>query len=665
MATAVRTAGQAGSSPGQGDVRAPGADDEGEWEGESDRDCEEETRLEKATEEEVEEPERTDPAPPGGETGGAVAPAVDHPIVLVEDGEALGRALADLAAYRGPLAVDTETTGLDPLEDTLLLVGLGRPNLTYLVDTRAVDARALGPLLADGRTFLFQNAKFDLQFLYQATGVMPPVGGDTLLAAQLLRAGALRLPMNLAALALRHLALRLPKEEQRRFVGHRGPFRREQLAYAARDVQVLFPLHLRLEADVEAAGLRLAYRLERAATPAVARMELTGCLIDRPRWERVIEETAARTKTLGADLADKLAPDAQRTLWGENGFNLNSNQQVLAALKERGIELRNTEMLTLKMTNHELTDGLMAYRDQFQVVKAFGESFLKRIHPRTGRIHADFRQMGTETGRFSCTNPNMQQIPAEGELRSCVVAPPGRALVIADYSQIELRILAHLSQDPRFLEAFRSGEDLHRSTAATMFGKELATVTDRERKAAKTINFGLVYGQGPGALGRTLKIPEEEAKSLVGSYFASYPGIARWLREAAREGMATGETRTPVIRRRRLLTMPGAGLRDYDPRANPEHRQQVGRAERQAKNTPIQSCSGDMMKIAMVGAHRRLPGSARIIMTVHDELVVEVDLEEAAATLATLEVEMRAAGEYLIPSVPVAVSGGISGHWEK
>jgi DNA polymerase-1 len=279
------------------------------------------------------------------------------------------------------------------------------------------------------------------------------------------------------------------------------------------------------------------------------------------------------------------------------------------------------------------------------------------VHPRTGRIHPDFNQIGADTGRFSCTNPNIQQIPATSDFRQCFIPAPGYKLVTCDYSQAELRILAQLSQDPAFVEAFQSGGDLHRLTASQMFQVPPDLVDKKQRSAAKVINFGLAYGRGPAALGVQLGVSTEEAKSLIDQYFKAYAGIQRWLDHAGKEAVRKGYSITLLGRKRYY-----APLDTHDP----DYNKKRASIERQGKNSPIQGANADMTKLALIGLHEALQGyDARVVNTVHDEIVVEAKEDQAEAVCTIVEHEMVKAGQQLLTLVPVVADAKIADFWSK
>ena len=265
--------------------------------------------------------------------------------------------------------------------------------------------------------------------------------------------------------------------------------------------------------------------------------------------------------------------------------------------------------------------------------------------------------MGADTGRFSCTNPNIQQIPATSDFRSCFIAAPGYKLITCDYSQAELRILAQLSEDPAFVEAFQSGGDLHQLTASQMYQVPPDQVTKKQRGAAKVINFGLAYGRGPAALGVQLEVSTEDAKGLIDQYFKAYSGIQRWLDRAGREAVRKGYSATMLGRKRYYPPLD---------RDDIEFNKKRSGIERQGKNSPIQGSNADMTKFALIGINEALQDyDARIVNTVHDEIVVEAREDQAEVVCKIVEQEMVKAGERIINLVPIVADAKIADYWSK
>ena len=296
---------------------------------------------------------------------------------------------------------------------------------------------------------------------------------------------------------------------------------------------------------------------------------------------------------------------------------------------------------------------LLEYRTVAKAMSSFGENILEFIEPATGRIHADFRQIGAPTGRFSCSSPNLQQIPHEEVYRRCFTAPEGRSLVIADYSQIELRILADISDDTNFIEAFASGQDFHSATAAQVFGIKAEDVTPDQRSFAKRLNFGVVYGLGASRFAMMTGLTQRQAEDTLRRYFATYPKMDEWLRMQSKNVLTERSARTRSGRLARMSYIEN-------------DRASIGAAQRYAKNMPIQGTSADILKRALRLLHDDIrETSALLVNIVHDEIVVECDAAEAEQTANKLESAMLRAGEQFVKKVPIKVDVHTANEWCK
>jgi DNA polymerase-1 len=567
--------------------------------------------------------------------GGEVAPAYR----LVTEPADLDRVVAELAGAQ-VLGLDCETTGLDPHADRLRLIQLQPPGgPVYVIDCFAVDPRALGPVLQGARLLIGHNLKFDLRFL-MAAGLPIPEGArlfDTMLAAQLLDGTAA--PPGLKELAARFLSLKLEKELQK--ADWSGTLSPAMLEYAARDAAILPPLYEALAQELEAAGLGQAAELESRALPAVAWLEHTGAPFDVEGWR------AACDRALAAKLeaVEKLKALADRLGFGPE-INWDSPQQVLKLLRAAGVAVEDTrEEALARHRDRPPVEALLAYREAARRCGTYGQDWLRYVHRVTGRIHADWRQIGAASGRMACRDPNLQNIPRDPQYRACFRPGPGRVLVKADYSQIELRIAAELSGDRRLLEAFSRREDLHVLTAALVLGKSPGAVTGEDRRLAKAINFGLLYGMGPRAFAEHAQaaygvgLTEAEAARLRERFFQAYPELRAWHRRARGDGPV--EVRTASGRRR------------------------VVNSFTERLNTPVQGTGADGLKLALAllwETRDRCPGAAPVL-AVHDELVVEADAGEAEAARDWLVGCMRRGMEAFLKKVPVEVEAVICRDW--
>lgn len=563
---------------------------------------------------------------------------------------AVAEALKDAEA----IGLDTETTGLNPRDGRMRLLQLATPDDTFVIDVfEAEDLSPLKGIFEDGPAKVLHNAKFDYAFLWDQHGISPSPIFDTMLAAQLLDGGDQQgKSYSLESVAERYLDEEVDKSARRDDWSRKLSGR--QIEYAARDAEILLPLREKLAEQLAEEKLGTVSKIEFGAVGTIAEMELAGIKLDVEKWKE-LEKTVRKRRDRAAEHLESYFPEPDGVLPLEGlgpRLNLNSPQQITDAFRSLGIELPDTKVWTLLKVDHPAAKALLEYRELQKKLGTYLETYPNFIHPKTGRIHASFLQCRVPTGRLACTNPNVQQIPHEDEFRSCFVAEDDHTLVIADYSQIELRILAEVSEDPVFVEAFQNGEDLHRVTAASMYGVPLEEVTKDQRSAAKRINFGLMYGRGAKSLSAQLGTDEERGRQLIDEYFANYPKVQRFLQETA--GRAT-KTRT-------LRTLAGR-VRKFGKSAVSDDR---GALRREAMNYPIQGSSADIAKLALIYVRKELKDlDARLINSIHDEFVIECGEEIAEEVSGRTKTAMTRAGEVLLKKVPVEVEVGVSHEWRK
>jgi DNA polymerase I-like protein with 3'-5' exonuclease and polymerase domains len=556
---------------------------------------------------------------------------VDLQVVLAALGE------ADM------VAIDTETTGLNPHRDRLRLLSLALPTVdggtfVYLVDSFAVDPAPLLERLAE-HPLIIHNAAFDLAFLFRLGFAPAQPVHCTMLMAQLLTNEHLE-KVSLQECCRRYLGRKVDKSEQRS--DWSGELTEGQLAYAALDAEVLVPLFRLLTEQIREAGLERAAAIEACCVPAMAWLQHNGVAVDREAWQALAEQSRQQAGRLRREL-DELAPPRDGEFVAS--WNWDSNADVKKLLIQLGFAVENAADQTLAGIDHPLAAKLRAYRAAQKLATSYGLSCLAAVGP-DGRIHANWKQLGAPaSGRMSCSAPNLQQLPQD-EYRRCVVAPPGRVLVKADYSQIELRIAAVISKDKALLEAYRRGDDLHTRTAQHVLGVE--QVSKNDRKLAKALNFGLLYGMGAPRFRETTKadygldLTEEQAKDYRAAFFRAYPGLRSWHRAAGRNKDQPIETRT-LAGRRRLNVVPFT----------------------QRLNTPVQGTGADGLKTALALLWERrgeVPGSFPVL-AVHDEIVVECDEDQADAVAVWLQQAMIDAMAPLIDPVPVGVEVQAARTW--
>jgi DNA polymerase I len=578
---------------------------------------------------------------------------------LVTEAHELPRAAEALIA-EPVIGLDSETTGLDPHTSKPRLIQLATPGTSFIIDLFRVPAGALTPILdclaAPRPIKVLHNAKFDAKFLLRHYGIRLNAIFDTYLASVLISAGNETDRHGLEPVANRYLNLQIDKEPQL------SDWSRElseyQLEYAARDAAVLLPLRERLLSKLDEMDLLLAAELEFGCVLSIAALELAGIYLDVDRWRELIKRNQIEHDNIAESLQEELGMGAaQMGLFGGTAerINLDSPAQVKDALARLGIEVEDTREWTLQKLsrNHPVLQKLLRHRSLSKNLSSYGEGVLDYINPATGRIHADFRQIGTPTGRITTSSPSLQQIPHTTEYRSCFRAPHGRKLIVADYSQVEMRILADFSADEALLAAFDSGADLHRITASEMFGIPIEEVTPRQRESAKGLNYGLVYGMGAEGLASRIETSVNEAQDLIDRYFKAYSGVARWLADAAERAVRQGSSRT-------------ASGRVWIYRLDPEDRQQFNALKRVGKNAPIQGTASDIFKRAMTLLDEALlKRDAQIVNSIHDELVVECGESIAEEVKEIVIRKMIEGAKEFLPRVAVTVEAMISDAWLK
>lgn len=582
---------------------------------------------------------------------------IERPYAVIETGAALDTALVEVRRH-GVLGVDSETVGGDPYRSRVRLIQIATPRETFVIDLFRVGAFThpqLRSLFSSPLPLkVFHNGKFDAKMLLRHFNLEVRGLVDTMLASQVLEAGLYGIRHSLAATAERHLGVALDKTLQSSDWSRQ--LSTDQYKYAATDAAVMIPLWEQLEAKLVRLSLAEVAELEFQCAQPVAAMELAGMPIDATRWRALVADLERAHEVLSAELRRELAAGIpQLTLFGEPEINLDSPAQVIDALANMGIRVEGTRSWQLQplAKQHPAIAKLLEYRTVQKALTSYGLALLDHIHPVTGRLHADFRQIGATGGRMSCSDPNLQQIPNTPEYRSCFRAPESRKLITADYSQIELRILADWSQDTALVKALMSGEDLHRVTASRMLGVPLDQVSKDHRAAAKQLNYGIIYGLGPQGLASRIECSVEEADELIRRYFALYRDASEWLRDAADRAVTDRESRT---RSGRLIRF------EFDP----ADRTQVAATARVGKNAPIQGSSADIIKRALALLYDALkPIDARVINCVHDEIVVEVGDANADECVAVVEREMSAAAREFIRSVPVTVDVSVGDAWMK
>ena len=563
------------------------------------------------------------------------------------------------------LFMDTETTGLDPLSSELCLIQIKAGEKVFIIDVGKIGAghengfhySGLEMLLEDKEILkVFQNAVFDLKVLKHQ--LFPKIRFrnifDTFLAEKVLTAGT-KAGCSLQAIAKRYLNIEMSKEEQTSFkVGQ--DLSEEQLKYAVNDVDVLPGIFEKQKLELFKAALIPTARLEFSIIPAVVEIELQGILLDTEKLAKLkvqLEKDRSELHKSLSEMAEQHRVPTEGCLF-ENAkeVNFNSPKQVKAILSKMGHNVKSTGIGTLEKLDSDFAKAMIKYRKASKLLSSFVEPLPEHINQETGRIHAQFPQMGADTGRFTCKKPNLQQIPKEQEWRDLFRARPGHKILTADYSQIELRIMAEFSQDKAFLDAYRKGIDLHTRTAADVFQVPLDEVSNDQRSAAKAINFGLCYGQASKGLSDKLNISEDKAQEFIKAYFKAYPVVKNTLDRLGMKAVKEGHSQT-VLGRKRYFTKPDSFGQEKA-------------IERQGRNTPIQSTCGDILKKAIYYIQNQIWNMpAWIINLVHDEVVIEFREDGEEIMRAVAEECMVKAGRDFLKLVPVEVDITVDTVWRK
>ena len=574
-------------------------------------------------------------------------------------------------------AFDTETTSLDYMVAEVVGVSFAvEPGAAAYVplahdypgapDQLSRDAvlEALKPLLEDAETAkVGQHLKYDANVLANHGITLRGIHDDTMLESYILDAAGSR--HDLDTLALKYLGQRTIHFEDiagkgaKQLTFNQVPI--EQAApYAAEDAEVTLRLHQMLSEKLnQAPSLSTLYReLEMPLVPVLSRIERNGALVCR-------DTLAAHSQELGERI---LSLEAKAHDLAGGPFNLGSpkqlgeilfNQLELPVLRKtpKGAPSTAEDVLAELALDYPLPAVLMEYRGLSKLKSTYTDKLPEMIDARTGRVHTSYHQAVTATGRLSSSDPNLQNIPIRTEegrrIRQAFIAAPGCKIVAADYSQIELRIMAHLSQDEGLLKAFANELDVHSATAAEVFGVEIGEVSGDQRRKAKAINFGLIYGMSAFGLAKQLGLGRNEAQEYIDLYFARYPGVADYMARTRELAHDTGYVET--LKGRRL----------YLPEINAKNRQRQQAAERTAINAPMQGTAADMIKMAMLAVDGWLTGStidARMIMQVHDELVFEV---EAGAVDELCETVGKLMSEVGLLDVPLLVEAGTGDNWDE
>lgn len=576
------------------------------------------------------------------------------------------------------LSVDTETTSKNPMEASLVGISLcfDKKSSYYIpLAHRYIGApRQLGtkevlsllsPVLSDPKVKkVGQNIKYDYIVLKKYGIEISPIAFDTMVASYVINPS--RRTHNLDTISMGYLGHRTISYKDVAGSG-KGQLTFDMVdidtasRYAAEDSFIVFNLMPILEEKlIELSTDKLFYDIEVPLTVILANMEIRGVKVD----EKLLSVLSGEFRSKISDLEKRITD-----LAGEM-FNINSTQQLAKVLFEKmGLPVikktktgysTDNDVLTTLSSEHPIAADVLEYRSLAKLKSTYVDSLPKLINKNTGRIHTSYNQTVTATGRLSSSGPNLQNIPIrtpEGRrIREAFVPEEGHIFISSDYSQIELRLLAHFSKDPALREAFAGGEDIHQSTASLIFGVEPGDVTPEMRRKAKTINFGIIYGISAHGLSQQLGILHSEAQKFIDSYFEKFSGVKKYFQDVMKKAEADGFVTTIMDRRR------------YLPELKSTDRNIKSFAQRMAINTPVQGSAADIIKIAMINLSRRLGAEglkARMILQVHDELVIEAPEDEAERVKQATVEEMEGVKGVMALSVPIDVDVNTGKNWSE
>ena len=595
------------------------------------------------------------------------AQTTPHEYTLVETAAQLREVVAAVGRYP-EFCFDTETTGFDIFNDRIVGLSLAvEPFKAWYVPFLEKDtpeyAEIVRPLFEDEKIAkIGQNIKFDLMVLRRLGITIRGRMYDTMILHYLLDPESRH---NMNALAEKYLNYKPIEIET--LIGKGSKQLTMDLVnvervkeYAAEDADVTLQLKQALYPMIEQIGLQhLYFEIEEPMIAVLADIEMAGVRIDS-------EALAVYAVELNRKLAELEA--AIRTEAGEPDLNINSARQLGEVLFGKMRIAEKPKMTKTKQfctdedylqsfaRKHRIVDLILEYRGVKKLLSTYVEALPQLVNRSTGRIHTSFNQAVTATGRLSSTNPNLQNIPVRDDMgrrirKAFIPSDDDHLLLSADYSQVELRLMAHLSGDESLIAAFEHGEDIHAATAAKLFNKTLDEVTSEERRRAKTANFGIIYGISAFGLSQRLEIPRKEAKEIIDGYFASYPGVKRYMDNVVEKAKEEGFVST-IFGRRRYLN----DIASHNAIAR-------GLAERNAVNAPIQGSAADIMKIAMINVHRRFAAEgirSRVILQVHDELVVDMLRSEQERVTAIVTECMESAAQL---KVRLIADAGVGGNW--
>jgi DNA polymerase I-like protein with 3'-5' exonuclease and polymerase domains len=608
--------------------------------------------------------------------------------------------------YAPVVGLDVETSGLDLFNDTWLLMQVSIGEDVYVFDIIGLsdEIRRVALALSNDDTLCVgHNIKFDMKCVFINTGVKIENVFDTMIGDGVVYTGLGRPFVSLDAVLKKYLDIEMDKDVREEFVGAEY-VTQEMLIYAAKDTLHLLPLYESILKALDESNLTKVAELEMELLPAVAWMEVEGAGINTELWEKLLAQSIKRQKVWETKLKDSLIEPAldallndpehdalyvvdelvlqvklkrdrnpmegitdRKTISGivRQWLNLNSGAQFRKILEYNGIFVPSANKKTLEgFKRHEVIRDYLEFKPYTKRISSYGKDFLAKINTKTGRLHATFNQLGTRSGRWSCNNPNLQQIPRpiegddEARYRECFIARPNHQLLTVDYNQAELRLLGAVAKEPEFINGYINGLDMHRLTASHIYGVEYDDVTKEQRARGKSINFAIVYGSTASGLEWNFGIPFEEGVVQLQSYFAAYPYIDTFIERAGEKIWELKYSITP-FGRKRFFDVPKF-YEDGDERE--KYKKSV---IRRGINTIIQGGSADILKVALVDIYYKNPFGdlLKLLLTVHDEGVWEVHDDVAEEAQDFVVKQMEKAEQVYLGDIPAKADSLLAQTW--
>lgn len=592
------------------------------------------------------------------------------------------------------VGIDIEASSLDPRSAKLFLLQLNTGKDIYIIDCQKVNIKPLLEKIRDNNILVIgHNLKYDIKVLFDKTGILLTNLYDTMIAENLIYKGINNQFTSLKSLVEKYAGVKLDKDIRSTFIDAEEVLLTDDIIeYAKNDVKYLFEImEKQLEVIENIVNQKKILDLELKLIPVVAMMEYNGIFFDLDYFKS-IEETIKnaheeRKKSLLNLIISQIKENYKQETIDEifeklkikekikirpavgteeffeylaNSININSSYQIKAILEYVGVTTKTTNRKDLEKINHDLVKLILEYREYAKMLSAFTDTLTSHIHKLSGRIHAEFNQLGTRTGRFSSSNPNLQQIVSSNDFRKTFRAPEGKKFICADFSQQELRILASVSGEDKLIKAYMNGDDVHAFTASILFHKPLDQISKEERNKGKSMNFAVVYGSSEYGIMYNFSIPLPEAKMLLENFWKGYPTMREFINLVSEKIIKLGYSVT-MYGRRRYFEIPKIYKDNF------EYTQTINYIKRAGVNHIIQGTGADIIKLSLIEMFYNNPfgDKFKILLTVHDEIVCEVDEDIAEQALDFVRETMLKCEQPFLGSIPAEVTAKISDYWEK